>query len=293
MLDNAFDFLNGKMVAIDWLFGMSQFNDYKHKIELVKSGFPIKEVFEIRAKEISFTINEIKSGSFYNVTPATYEDFNTTLSQESIVSLKLKGFMSLNDGMYNHGAQSYYELLDKLSNNRNVKGVVLKVDTGGGEAMAGMVWHNGVKEFRSSGKPLIADVTNAASSGYLAILNADEIQANNEMVMVGSIGAVMNLDKKVLTFIQENNADLYAKKSTLKNKEVRQLILGDTSAMQDRLDEFVSIFHEKVIQNRPLKGDTDTILAGDMFFAKDALLNGLIDGISSTKEINKRIKSYI
>lgn len=293
MLDNAYNFLYGKLIAIDWQFGLSQYSDYQQKLELVKLGASLKEVFDGRPKCINFEIQCLTTGEYIKVNPTSLSEIESEIKKDSIVSMSLNGYMRSEDGMYSHGAQSYYEMFDRLSSNKKVRGAILKTKSGGGEAMAGMIWHDGIKEFRNSGKPLIAEVTEAGSSAYLGIAAATEIHAINDMAMSGSIGAVMNLDEKVLKFLKENNADIYSRKSPKKNKEIRMLIKGDASAMEDRLDEFVNLFHEKVISSRPLKGDITDTLEGDMFFARPSLERGLIDGIMSSKEIIKRIKTHI
>lgn len=293
MLDNALDFLNGKTVAIDLLFGVDQYNEYMHKIDLVKAGFSMREVFAIRPAHIGFSVEDIKAGTFYNVNPESYEDFKKSITSESIVNLDLKGFMSVEDGMYNHGASSYYKLIDQLSTNKNVKAINLRVKSGGGEAMAGMIWNTAIKEFVSSGKPFSAEVTEAGSSAYLAILPSSIINAINDMVMVGSIGAVMSIDKRTIDFIKNNTADIYSRKSNKKNKEVRALINGDDEPMKDRLDQFVTTFQNLVYENRPIKGNVNDIMEGDMVFAAEAISTGLIDGVKSSSEIKKTLKKYL
>ncbi|MBK9258168.1 MAG: hypothetical protein IPM42_22235 [Saprospiraceae bacterium] len=50
--------------------------------------------------------------------------------------------------------------------NPNIEGAILEVNSGGGEAMAGQIMFNAIRDFK---KPVVAYVHNAGSAAYMAI----------------------------------------------------------------------------------------------------------------------------
>jgi len=86
------------------------------------------------------------------------------------------------------GGDSTALLLKKARNNKNVKAVVLRVDSPGGSAYASEIIRQEVELLKKSGKPVIASMgTYAASGGYWISAPADKIFAAPTTI-TGSIG---------------------------------------------------------------------------------------------------------
>ena len=77
--------------------------------------------------------------------------------------------------------------------NKNVDAVILRIDSGGGSALASdMMWRQMVKsrEDTTNKKPFIVSMSDvAASGGYYIATEADKIVAS-EMTITGSIGVI-------------------------------------------------------------------------------------------------------
>jgi protease-4 len=87
------------------------------------------------------------------------------------------------------GARSLVQLLEGLRKNRRVKGVVLRIDTPGGSAVASDVVHRALVLTQKE-KPVVVSMGDvAASGGYYIAAAADAIVAEGS-TLTGSIGVV-------------------------------------------------------------------------------------------------------
>ncbi|TLU66169.1 signal peptide peptidase SppA [Thalassotalea litorea] len=86
------------------------------------------------------------------------------------------------------GGDSTAKLLRKARLNKQVKAVVLRVDSPGGSAFASELIRQEVELLKAAGKPVVASMANyAASGGYWISASANEIWAS-ENTITGSIG---------------------------------------------------------------------------------------------------------
>lgn len=86
------------------------------------------------------------------------------------------------------GGDSTAKLLRKARYNKNVKGVVLRVDSPGGSAFASEIIRREIQLLKEAGKPVVASMGSyAASGGYWISVAADKIIASPSTI-TGSIG---------------------------------------------------------------------------------------------------------
>jgi protease-4 len=86
------------------------------------------------------------------------------------------------------GGDSFAAVLRKARYDKDVKAVVLRIDSGGGSMLASEVIRQEVAALKAAGKPVIASFSSvAASGGYYIAMDADEIWAEPTTI-TGSIG---------------------------------------------------------------------------------------------------------
>ncbi|MDG2060939.1 MAG: signal peptide peptidase SppA [SAR86 cluster bacterium] len=86
------------------------------------------------------------------------------------------------------GGDSTARLIRDARNNKDVKAIVLRIDSGGGSAFASEVIREEIIEAKKQNIPVIASMSNvAASGGYWIAASADEIWASHDTI-TGSIG---------------------------------------------------------------------------------------------------------
>ena len=172
----------------------------------------------------------------------------------------------------------------KARNNKSVKAIVMRVNSGGGSMTASdMIWRELM--LTKDVKPVIASMSNAAASGgYYIAMPADTIVAQPNTV-TGSIGIFgMWFD---LTNFLENKlgithdvvktgefADIYTVTRSLTSYE-RQII-------QTMVDEGYGTFIKKAADARGMsQDDLKAIASGRVWSGEQALGNGLVDLLGS------------
>lgn len=150
---------------------------------------------QVRARLIKITGENTDTHSYYSIGYKSYlaardEDrWGENTGGDVVGVVVAKG--TILDGHHNPGSiggESTARLLRKARQNKNVKVIVLKVDSGGGSAFASEVIRKEMELARSEGKPVVISMgTVAASGGYWISMASDEVWAYPTTI-TGSIG---------------------------------------------------------------------------------------------------------
>jgi protease-4 len=179
------------------------------------------------------------------------------------------------------GSTTICEALRTAKEDKDVKAIVLRVDSPGGSALASdLIWH----EAQGLGKPMVASMGDvAASGGYYISMGADKIFATPGTV-TGSIGvvggklAIHGLYDKVgistETIERGRNSGLFSSSDKFTDSE-REVI---KSSMEDMYRQFT----EKAAKGRHMQVDKLRELAGGrVYTGRQALSNGLVDQLGT------------
>ena len=117
------------------------------------------------------------------------------VTEDKIAVIKVEGIISSAD-MERHGMNMVEFIKEQLKiadRDPDVKAVVLKVNSPGGEVLASDEINGAISDFqKESGKPVVASMGSlAASGGYYVSVPCDWIVAN-ELTITGSIGVIMH-----------------------------------------------------------------------------------------------------
>ena len=124
------------------------------------------------------------------------------------------------------------------------KGVVLDIDSGGGQVSGTPEFHDFIKEYS---KPVVAYTDGyMCSAAYYIGSAADHIIANKRADKIGSIGTMISfLD--LTGYYEKKGAKMitaYATKSTEKNKSFEDLLSGKPETyIKNELDPITETFH--------------------------------------------------
>lgn len=202
--------------------------------------------------------------------------------QNSIALINMVGAITKYDYCGSAGVSTKTNLFDRAMDNPKIKGIILRVDSGGGDGDATEVLAN---KIRNATKPVVAYVDGlAASAAYKIIAGAGHIMLSGNSAEVGSIGAYVGFTdmKKYYEKLGIEVKRIYAPQSSLKNKAWEDALAGDDKAMKEYLKEYVQFFIDDVTAMRGSKlTSDDRIFKGDMFFANEAINVGLADSIGS------------
>src|SRR5690606_5279170 len=175
------------------------------------------------------------------------------------------------------------------ANDPTVQGIIIEVNTGGGEVTAAQMLKSAIT-YAVAKKPVITWGHFSASGGVLGTLPSSEIIASDTYAEFVSVGVYTAIDKEFAAWYREYVDQIYSEKSTDKNKDWRDYLEGDKSLFQKGVNELDDMFMADVKKHRPLKGNVKETLAGGMFLAKDAKARGLIDGIGGIDYVMSRMK---
>lgn len=180
--------------------------------------------------------------------------------------------------------------LARYEANPNIMGVVLDIDSGGGQVAGTADFADAIKNFS---KPVVAHVSDSMASAALWIgAAADEIYASKNALSIGSIGVLLSaLDMK--GYYEKKGAKLhevYSTHSTLKNGPFRKMMEGDYAQMRsDVLDPIAEQFIATVKDYRPGISDNEEIFKGKVFDAKTSKELGIIDHIGTIDDAINRV----
>ena len=185
---------------------------------------------------------------------------------------------------------SIRKALDKAAEDRSVKAVVLRVDSGGGSALASeIIWDAAQRVARR--KPLIASMGNvAASGGYYVLCGAETIFSDRNTI-AGSIGVVGG--KLVTTggwnklginwhAMQRGKMAALLSTATPFNEQERAKILHYMTTIYDKFKA-----HVNEGRGDRLTKPVEEMAGGRVFTGEQALALGLIDKIGGLDDAIK------
>lgn len=287
---------NGQL-AIEYGFGMQCLNQYLTDLSLLAHGASYKDLgIEQRRRQSDPYLLQLNGNGKFTLVRDRGLLSNTSLTPvNSFAVIPIKGFMQVEGSGGSgtvRGMRSVADDLRAAYQNPNVSGILMDINSGGGEVMAMEVLLDALSV---RNKPVVSHAIFAASAAYGTAAGTDEIIAISEAARTGSIGAVISINKLALQEYTEGWLDVYGKNAPNKNKEFRAMQNGDFGPLQSAVDEATDMFQAKVKALRPLRGNeakvNDTV-SGDVFTGPEARRRGLIDGIGGMEYAIKRLESW-
>ncbi|NES41171.1 signal peptide peptidase SppA, partial [Moorena sp. SIO2C4] len=250
--------------------------------------------------EVIATLKELtgekkKDKSFRKIKLATYARAKSPYSKNrkskhKIAIIYAEG--SIVDGQGNFeqvGGERFAKQLRELRLDKDIKAVVLRVNSPGGSATASEIIQREVRLIREE-KPVIVSMGNvAASGGYWISTYSDRIFAEPNTITgsIGVFGVLFNIQELAnnngLTWDIVQTGSLADIQSTVRPKTDQELAIYQTMVNQI-YDQFI----DKVAESRKLpKGKVKDIAQGRVWSGIDAKEIGLVDEIGG---INDAIK---
>lgn len=183
------------------------------------------------------------------------------------------------------GGDKLSRQIRKLRRDKDIKAVVLRVNSGGGSALASdIIWRE--VELTKKEKPVIVSMGDyAASGGYYIAAAADSIFAESNTLTgsIGVFGLIPNfkglLNNKLGIHIDEVNTGKF---SSLMSNPDKPLSAEERSIIQMEVNRTYSTFMERVANGRKMPvAEVDSIGQGRVWTGKQALKLGLVDAIGN------------
>ena len=183
-------------------------------------------------------------------------------------------------------------VLDMMEKSRKVAGLLLRVNSPGGEATASEIIYRKLLKVREK-KPVITSVTSICASGAYWVASASTKIFAMETSLLGSIGVigVYPSFKKLLDRVGiDVNVSKVGRYKDLNNPFVEATEEGKEK-MEKIMSSVFSSFRDTVAKERKFDEKKISQLAtGEVFSSSDALSNGLIDGIGTYDEALDELK---
>lgn len=215
------------------------------------------------------------------------------------------------DIMYGKGDENYIgpELiinsLKKARKAKDIKAIVLRVNSPGGSALASdIIWRE--IEITKKDKPVVVSMGNlAASGGYYISCNADRIVADPTTITgsIGVFGMVPNISE-FTDRIGINAEQVGTNKRSVDYSLFEPLSDDFSKVTKEGIERVYKTFVTKVAEGRNMTFDeVDQIAQGRVWTGKQALENGLVDELGGLEDavkiaanmvdiVDYRIRSY-
>ena len=173
------------------------------------------------------------------------------------------------------------EEIDKLKDDDDVKGLVLRVNSPGGSAFGSEQIWEALEQFKKSGKPFAVSMGDyAASGGYYISCGADRIFADPTTI-TGSIG-IFGMIPCVETLVHDKLGVNICTVKTNENSDLgtvtKKLTPVQMQAMQNMVNRGYELFTSRCAKGRKVSQDSiKQIAEGRVWDGKKALEIGLID----------------
>lgn len=195
-------------------------------------------------------------------------------------------------GTKNVGDTTIIKAVQAAAGNRNVKAIVLRINTPGGSSVASDHMHRAIFK-AAKGKPIIASMGNvAASGGYYIAMGAREVMASDTTV-TGSIGIftgkpafgrlfrLLGLGRTTLK--RGKNADLMALDEPWTPEQL--------ALMEQKVEHFYELFLKRVAEGRKITRDeAHAVAQGRVWMGSQALANKLTDSRGGVLDAIRRGK---
>lgn len=189
---------------------------------------------------------------------------------------------------------TYIKQLKEHFEDKEIKAILLEIDSGGGHAGASQALFNELQNFKKEHpKPVVTLVTDICASGAYYIACTSDHIITTPCAIVGSIGSIIG-GLNFSTILKKYGVE-YQEKHAGKYKMICNPLVPtnpDNDAMMQQLsDSCYEQFTRDVATCRKLSlKEVDQWAAGKVFTGEQALKLGLIDSIGSKCNATKKIK---
>ena len=200
-------------------------------------------------------------------------------SGDKIAIVELKGVIG--------SSEDIVRQLKKYREQRNIKAILLRIDSPGGAVVPSQEMYEEVKKTRDGGKPVVVSMGSlAASGGYYVACGGSRLVANKG-TLTGSIGVISEF-LQVYDALAKLGIDVKTIKSgKLKDagSPTRPMNEADEAYFQSLMEDVHQQFMTVVETERKLKAtDVAALADGRVFTGEQAVRLGLVDTIGTYED---------
>jgi protease-4 len=209
---------------------------------------------------------------------------NTAKDEIAIVYAvgEIRGGKSGSDIM---GSETMVKLIKEAYTSDNVKAIVLRVNSPGGDGTASdIIWHE-IEQAKKAGKIVVTSMGDyAASGGYYISCNSNYIiaQPNTLTGSIGVFGVVPSFQRALKNKLGVTVDGVSTNKHSDAGGTMRPMNAEELAVYQDFIDDFYGVFTQRVADGRGMEQSAvDEIGQGRVWAGSDALKIGLVDALGN------------
>jgi protease-4 len=195
---------------------------------------------------------------------------------------QITGGKSGNDIM---GSETMVKLIREAYTSENVKAIVLRVNSPGGDGTASDIIWNEIEQAKKAGKVVVTSMGDyAASGGYYISCNSNYIiaQPNTLTGSIGVFGLIPSFQRALKNKLGVTIDAVTTNKHSDAAGTMRPLNAEETAVFQEFIDEFYGVFTQRVADGRGMEQSAvDEIGQGRVWAGADALKIGLVDALGN------------
>lgn len=254
----------------------------------------VKTRIEFRKYLISLVGKNKKNTGFKRIdfsdyiatSPRAYEA--PTAKEKSVALIVAQGDIVYGNGEIGQiGSSGLSKLLRKARQKKNIKAVVLRIDSGGGSAFASELIRQEIAELRKAGKPLVVSMGSMAASGaYWLAADADRIYASSNTITgsIGIFGAFPTIENS-LTEVGVFNDGVGTTKMAGQGSLTRAMSEDFRTSVQLNVEHGYEQFIRIVADGRGMDiAEVEKIAQGRVWDGATALQLGLVDELGSLED---------
>lgn len=216
-----------------------------------------------------------------------FSSFSNVIKGERIAVLEINGVIE--------NPKIYLINLEKIKSDKNIKGLIVRVNSPGGTVGSSQEIYNSLKDLRPD-LPVVASIVDiGASGGYMISCGAEHIMANSGSI-TGSIGVIsqyynlsellkfIKLDIEVLKSGKFKDTSSITKALSAEEKELINNLLVD---IHEQFKEIVKI--ERKLNTKEI----EIVSKGQIFTGKQAKELRLIDSLGGLNNAKQYIENKI
>ena len=192
------------------------------------------------------------------------------------------------EGLFRGGSQivgkDFCKDMRDLADDKNVKAVVLRINSGGGSAYASeQMWHQ-IMELKKK-KPVVVSMSGAAASGGYYISSAANYIVANASTITGSIGifGIFADRSKLYTQLLGMKFDeVKTNRNSVMNAQGHFLTDEQFNIVQRSVERGYRLFKKRVAEGRHMTMDqVEAVAQGHVYLGSDALRIRLVDALGN------------
>lgn len=189
-------------------------------------------------------------------------------------------------GIRTAGSYTIADTLRQVREDRSIGAVVLRVETGGGSAMASDVMWREI-QLTAAKKPVVVSMGGAAASGGYYIASAGSYIYANPLTVTGSIGIFFGKIEvsELLRKIGVNVETLKTTQQADSEAVFRPYTDAERETLKRKIEQVYGMFLRRVSDSRKLTpADVDKVGRGQVWTGREALAHRLVDDLGGLRQ---------